>query len=167
MEGLIPALRQALRSLDPEQPMNRPFDMGALMERGVAIPHFNMSLFSGLAFITLALAAAGIYSVLSYGVAQRTREFGVRMALGASRGDILQLVFRGGVRLLVVGLLIGVAASLALSRILDSLVFNIPMLDPLAFGAAIVLLSFIALLACWIPARRATNVDPLVALRNE
>ena len=167
MEGLIPALRQALRSLDPEQPMRRPFDVAAWMERVVAQPHFTMSLFSGLAFITLALAGAGIYSVLSYGVAQRTREFGVRMALGASRGDILKLVFRGGVRLLLAGLLIGVAASLALSRILDSLVFNIPMLDPLAFGVAIVLLSFIALVACWLPARRATKLDPLVALRHE
>ena len=167
LEGMTPVLRQTLRSLDPEQPMYEPFDMGALMERGVAVPHFNMSLFSGLAFITLALAAAGIYSVLSYGVAQRTREFGVRMALGASRGDILQLVLRGGIRLLVVGLFLGVAASLGMSRILDSLVFNIPMLDPLAFGAAIVLLSFIALLACWIPARRASKVDPMVALRCE
>jgi putative ABC transport system permease protein len=167
LEGLIPGLRQALRSLDPEQPMSRPFDIGAYNERLVAQPRFNMSLFSGLAFITLALSAAGIYSVLSYGVAQRTREFGVRMALGASRGDILQLVLRGGIRLLVVGLVLGVTASLALSQILSSLVFEIPMLDPLAFGAAIVLLSLIALLACWLPARRATKVDPMIALRCE
>ena len=167
LEGLISSLREAVRSLDPEQPVRRPFDVAAWMERLVAQPRFTMSLFSGLAFITLVLAAAGIYSVLSYSVAQRTREFGVRMALGASRGDILQLVFRGGARLLVVGLVLGVTASLALSQILSSLVFEIPMLDPLAFGAATVLLSFIALLACWLPARRATQVDPMVALRHE
>jgi putative ABC transport system permease protein len=167
LEGLIPELREAVRSLDPEQPMRRPFDVAAWMERFVAQPRFNMSLFSGLAFITLALAAAGIYSVLSYSVAQRTKEFGVRMALGATRGDILRLVLGSGGRLLLIGLVIGLAASVALSQILNSQVFNVPLLDPLALTAAALLLSAAALIACIVPSYRATKVDPMVALRCE
>jgi len=124
-------------------------------------------LFSGLAGIALALAAAGIYSVLSYSVAQRTKEFGVRMALGASRGDILRLVLESGGRLLLIGLVIGLAASVALAQIVNSRVFNVPMLDPLALIAAALLLSAAALAACFIPSRRATKVDPMVALRCE
>ena len=167
LEGLFPALRLALRSVDPEQPLGRPMDLSVFMERFVAQPRCNMNLFTGLALITLALAAAGIYSVLSYSVAQRTREFGVRMALGATPREILQLVLRGGTRLLLLGVLVGVAASLALSQILSSQVFEIPLLDPWALGGASILLSLIGLLACWLPARRATQVDPMVALRHE
>jgi putative ABC transport system permease protein len=167
LDGLIPALHQALRSVDPEQPMQHPMDLGEVAERVVAQPRCNMNLFTGFAVITLALAAAGIYSVLAYSVVQRTREFGVRMALGASREDILQLVLHGGAKLIILGSVVGFAASLALSQIVSSQVFEVPLLDPWAFGGAVILLGFIALLACWIPARRATRVDPMVALRHE
>jgi putative ABC transport system permease protein len=126
-----------------------------------------MALFSGLGAVALALAAAGIYSVLSYGVAQRTREIGLRMALGAAPGDILRLILRAGGRLLVIGLVIGIAMSLALAKLVTSQVFAVPLLDPLALAAASFVLSVVALLACYIPARRATKVDPLVALRCE
>ncbi len=166
-QALFPALRQAVRSIDKSQPIMGPVDAGTAF-RGVFIqPRFNMTLFSGLAGIALALAVAGIYSVLSYNVAQRTKEFGVRMALGASRGDILRLVLGSGGRLLLLGLVIGVAASVALSQILNSQVFNVPLLDPLALIAAALLLSAAALVACFIPSRRATKVDPMVALRCE
>lgn len=166
-QALFPALRHAVWSIDKSQPVIGPMDAGYAF-RGIFFqPRFNMTLFSGLAGIALALAAAGIYSVLSYSVAQRTKEFGVRMALGASRGDILRLVLGSGGRLLLIGLVIGLAASVALSQILSSQVFNVPLLDPLALIAAALLLSTAALVACFIPSRRATKVDPMVALRCE
>ena len=166
-QALFPALRQAVRSIDKNQPIMGPVDAGTAF-RGVFIqPRFNMTLFSGLAGIALALAVAGIYSVLSYSVSQRTKEFGVRMALGASRGDILRLVLGSGGRLLLIGLVIGLTASVALSQIISSQVFNVPLLDPLALAGAALLLSTAALIACFIPSRRATKVDPMVALRCE
>jgi len=166
-QTLYPALRQAVRAIDKNQSVMGPMDAGFSYGAVFAQPRFNMTLFSGLAGIALALAAAGIYSVLSYSVAQRTKEFGVRMALGASRGDILRLVLESGGRLLLIGLVIGLAASVALAQIVNSRVFNVPMLDPLALIAAALLLSAAALAACFIPSRRATKVDPMVALRCE
>ncbi len=147
--------------------MLRPFPVDKFMDQQLGVPRFNMALFSWLAGIALALAAAGIYSVLSYIVEQRTREIGVRMALGAADSDILRLVIGNGIRLLVVGLAIGLAASIALAKILHSAVFIVPLLDPLALGAAAMLLSVVALLACYIPARRAAKVDPAITLRAE
>src|SRR5690606_10213863 len=107
------------------------------------------------------------YSVLSYSVAQRTREIGIRMALGATRATVLRLFLALGGRLLGIGLVIGVAASVALVQVVESQAFNSPGLDPLAFVAAVVLLGAAALLACYVPAKRATKVDPMVALRSE
>ena len=166
-QALYTALRAAVRSIDKDQTLMAPTDAGAVMDTFVAQPRFNMTLFTGLAAIALALAAAGIYSVLSYSVAQRTKEIGVRMALGASRGDILRLVMGSGGRLLTTGLILGLVASVALSQIIASQVFNVPLLDPLAFTGATLLLSAAALAACVIPSRRATKVDPMVALRHE
>lgn len=162
---LLNAARAELRAIDPEQPMLAPVTVDEILGRQTVQPRFNMALFSGLAGIALALAAAGIYSVLSYSVAQRTREIGLRMALGASRADIHQLVLSAGARLLVIGLAIGIWASIALARVLKTQVFTVPLLDPLALAAACALLSLAAFLACVIPARRATRVDPMVALR--
>jgi len=131
----------------------------------VAQPRFNMTLFTAFAAIALALAAAGIYSVLSYSVAQRTREFGVRLALGAESGDILRLVFSSGGRLVAAGLVLGLGASAALTAIVKSEVFTVPLFDPMALAGSAALLTLVALLACLVPARRATRVNPLVALR--
>lgn len=115
----------------------------------------------------LALAAAGIYSVLSFHVTRRTHELGVRMALGATRGHVLGLLLTMGGRLVMVGVVIGVAASLAATRLLRSQLFGVEVADPLSYAAVALLLGTVALLACYFPARRAAAVDPIVALRDE
>src|SRR4029434_11191341 len=123
-----------------------------------------LSLFAGIALL---LAAVGIYSVIAYSVAQRTPEFGIRRALGAQSGDVLKLVIRQGLQLALLGIGIGLASALALTRLLKTLLFNVSATDPLTFAVIAMLLLLVAALACWLPARRATKVDPLVALRCE
>jgi len=165
--AIYKTLHAELRALDKDQPMMPLLTIDEIIGRQVVQPRFNMMVFGALAGIALTLAAAGIYSVLSYNVTQRSREMGVRMALGAMRGDILRLILGAGGRLLLIGLVIGVAASVALAKILKSEVFIVPLLDPLALAAAVVVLSIVALVACYIPARRAAKVNPMVALRAE
>ena len=126
-----------------------------------------MSLFAGFGGLALVLAAIGIYGVMSYTVAQRTSEIGIRMALGAQSRDILGLVSREGMLRAGAGLLAGMVISLALVRVLSSQLFGVSPFDPLTFAAAIAFLAGVALLACYIPARRATRVDPIVALHYE
>ena len=123
-----------------------------------------LAAFSGTALL---LAVVGLYGVMSYSVAQRTREFGVRVALGAEVRDLLQLVVGQGMKLVMVGLVLGVVGSLALTRVLSGFLFGVEPTDPITFAAVSVLLMLVAALACWLPARRATKVDPMVALRTE
>ncbi len=126
-----------------------------------------MILFTLFSVIALILAAIGIYGVMAYSVNQRTHEIGVRMALGAMPRDVLRLILASGARIVFIGLLLGTAGALASTRVLSSLLFNVSPYDPVSYVGIIVLLSTIALLACWIPAKRATKVNPIVALRAE
>jgi putative ABC transport system permease protein len=128
---------------------------------------FALILIGAFATLALLLSVVGIYGVTAYSVAQRTHEIGIRMALGAQRSEVMGLVLRQGMALIVVGSLLGVAASLGLTRFLGSLLFDVTPTDPTTFALVVALLIAVAALACWIPARRATRVDPMVALRYE
>ena len=130
-----------------------------------ALPRFYTLLMAALAGLGVVIAAVGLYGVLAYAIAQRTREFGVRLALGAQQADILRMVLRSGAVVTAIGLFAGAAGSLFVTRSLESMLVEVPRLDPVTYAAVVVLLAAVALVACWIPARRATRVDPVVALR--
>ena len=164
---LLNPVRAQVRAMDADQPLGRPITLSEILGQEVVQPRFTMALFSAFAALGLALAAAGIYSVLSFHVTRRTHELGVRMALGAPRRHVLGLMLTMGGRLVLIGLAIGVAASLASTRLLRSQLFGVQPTDPLAYATVAVLLGFVALVACYIPARRAAGVDPMVALRQE
>lgn len=168
-KSLMNALRAQVREMDSEQPLNGPFTFAEILGRRSAQPRFTMALFSLFAALGLALALAGIYSVLSYLVSMRTREIGMRMALGAQQTDIIRMILGMGGRLVGVGIVIGVFASFATARLLRSQVelFRVSTADPVSFLGVAVLLGVVAAAACFIPARRASKVDPMIALRNE
>jgi putative ABC transport system permease protein len=164
---LVNTLRAQAREMDPEQPLGRPITLDEVLGQQVIQPRFTMALFSAFAAIGLVLAAAGIYSVLSFHVARRTQELGVRMALGAPRSHVLGLMLTMGGRLVAIGLIVGIAVSLGATRLLRSQLFGITPSDPIAYVSVAALLCSVALLACYIPARRAASVDPMTALRTE
>lgn len=165
--ALLNPIRAQVRGMDAEQPLGRAITLAEVLGEEIVQPRFTMALFSAFAVLGLALAAAGIYSVLSFHVTRRTHELGVRMALGATRGHVLGLLLTMGGRLVMVGVVIGVAASLAATRLLRSQLFGVEPADPLSYAAVALLLGTVALLACYFPARRAAAVDPIVALRDE
>jgi predicted permease len=165
--GIIAAMRNLVSQMDPQQPIGRTYVMEDLVSASLAPRRFNTWLLAAFGGGALLLAAIGVYGVISYSVAQQTRELGVRIALGAQPGDILGLVLRRGLLLASIGLVIGIGASLAATRLMTSLLYNVSATDPVTFATVGVLLIAVALAACWIPAQRAMRVDPVVALRNE
>jgi putative ABC transport system permease protein len=165
--ALTSAVRSSLVGIDPQQPVYAIEPMAKLIDGSVAPRRFVMSLIGSLALVALALALVGIYSVISFSVSERTREIGIRMALGAKRADVLRMVLGQGMRISAAGIVAGVAIAFALTRLLTTLLFEVSATDPKTFGLIAALLALVALLACYIPARRATKVDPLVALRSE
>jgi putative ABC transport system permease protein len=166
-EALMPSIREKVRELDPELALASVRTEDEWVEGNAAQPRFNSILLATFAMVALLMAALGIYGVLAYSVNQRTREIGVRMALGAQRGNVLRLIVGEGMKVALVGVAIGLAGGLALGRFLSSLVFGITVRDPLTFAAVAVVLSGVALAACILPARRASRVDPMEALRYE
>ena len=161
------AIRSVVHSIDPNQPVTAIRSMQENVAQSVSEPRFRTILLSVFAGIALVLAAVGIFGVMAYSVAQRTRELGLRIALGASRGRVLQLVLINGVQLTLIGVGIGLVATFFLTRYVSSLLFNVPRYDPITLAGVVVALIIISLCACYIPARRATLVDPIVALREE
>ncbi|HWW77006.1 MAG TPA: ADOP family duplicated permease, partial [Pyrinomonadaceae bacterium] len=166
-EGLTAAVTRELQALDKEMPAPDAEALEQIFRRETAPRRFNAALLALLAAVALVLASVGIYGVMAYTVAQRTHEFGVRLALGAGRGDVLRLVLGRGMRLVLLGVGCGLLAALALTRLMSSLLFGVGATDPLTFCGIALLLTAVALVASYIPARRATKVDPLVALRYE
>jgi putative ABC transport system permease protein len=165
--AVAPAAREVISTLDPLQPIGEISTMESLLSVSVARSRFSASLLTVFSFVALVMAAVGIYGVMSYSVLQRTHEIGVRMALGAQRLDVLKLVVKKGVVLALIGVLAGLAASFALTRLIATMLFEVTATDTATFAAVSIGLFLVTLLACYLPARRATRVDPLTALRYE
>ncbi len=165
--SVVPAVRKEVTAIDREQPIAAVRTMDEWVDRSTATPRYRTTLFGLFAALAMILAATGIYGVMSYSVVQRTHEIGIRMALGARRGDVLRLVVRQGMLLVVVGLGIGLVAAFMLTKVMNSLLFGVTSKDPITFVVVAGTLMLVALIACYIPARRATKVDPLTALRYE
>jgi putative ABC transport system permease protein len=164
---LTNAARAAVLSLDPQQPIEDINTMEKLRADTLAPDRLNLLLLGSFAALALLLALIGLYGVISYTVTQRQSELGLRLALGAQRRDILRLVIGQGMKLALLGVALGTIAALFATRLMTSLLFNVSASDPLTYGAIAALLVLVTLLACWIPARRATKVDPMIALRCE
>jgi putative ABC transport system permease protein len=163
------SLRQALDLVDPEMPltivMHR--DLNAFLNETIAPQRYALFVFTTFAGVALLLSALGIYGVVAYSVAQRTQEIGIRMALGAQARDILRLIFTQTGRVVLVGMIVGLLGAVGGARWLGGLLYGVGEHDPLAFAAVPVFLGAITLLACWLPARRAVKINPIVALRSE
>ncbi|MCI0356823.1 MAG: ABC transporter permease [Acidobacteria bacterium] len=166
-DALSGSVREVIAALDPEVAPTRVRTMDEVIRQSVAEPRFRSLLLLGFSGLALALAAVGIYGVISYTASQRTHEMGVRLALGALPGDIVRLVVKEGMRLAAAGIGLGLSGAFALTRFLGSLLFEVTPTDPATLVGVAILLAAVALAACWIPARRAARVDPMVALRYE
>ena len=166
-EGSVAGVRAIVRKLDPELPVYDVWTMQQLVGRSVATRRFNMFVVAILSALALVLAAIGIYGVMSYTVTARTREIGIRMALGARAVNVLSLVIKDGMKLAVAGLVIGIGGAFALTRLMRTLLFDVTPTDPATFAGVAILLFVVALFACFLPARRASGFDPVNALRHE
>jgi putative ABC transport system permease protein len=165
--SMATAVRNAVAAIDPEQPVSDISTMEERLATSVAPRRFNLLLLASFALLALLLASVGIYGVVSYAAVQRTHEVGVRMALGAQRRDVLRLIVAQGMVLLLVGIGVGLTGAFLLTRFLAGLLYGVRPTDSATFAAVSLLLAVVAIVACYIPARRATRVDPMVALRYE
>jgi putative ABC transport system permease protein len=164
---MTPAVRRVVREIDPDQPISDVRTMEQVMADTVGRARFNTLLLGLLAGLATVLAAVGIFGVMSYSVTLRTREIGLRMALGAGKSQVLGLILKQGLLLTLIGIGIGLAGALALTRLLSSLLYGVSATDPLTFTAIAALLTAISCIACYIPAQRAARVDPQIALRYD
>jgi putative ABC transport system permease protein len=165
--SMVNAVRTQVQSVDPEIPVFGASSMEELISKSVSEPRFNSVLLASFAGLALVLAAVGIYGVIAYSVTQRTHEIGIRMALGAEPRSVANRVVGEGARLALLGIALGMVAALALARLIANFLFGVTATDPATFCGVAMLLTLVALAACYIPARRAARVDPIVALRYE
>jgi putative ABC transport system permease protein len=165
--SLAPALRNAVREIDPALPVYDVMTMNERLSNSVAARRFNLLLLGGFAALALLLAGVGVYGVISYVVTQRTHEIGVRLALGAQNADVIRLFIKRGMAVVLLGVGLGLLGAFALTRVMKSLLFEVGANDPLTFAGVVLLLSLVALAACYLPARRAARIDPLASLRHE
>jgi predicted permease len=166
-EAFLPSIRQRVHELDPELALANVKTMDAWLSNSAAQPRLNSVLLGVFAVVALLMAAIGIYGVLAYSVNQRIQEIGLRMALGARPGNVMRLIVGEGMKVVLVGIALGVLGGLSLGRFVSSLVFGVTVRDPATFILVPVILSMVALFACALPARRAARIDPMVALRDE
>jgi putative ABC transport system permease protein len=165
--SLAAPIRREVASIDSQQPVARIATLDQLMETSTAQPRFRTVLLGSFAGVALLLSAVGIYGVMAYAVSRRTREIGIRIALGARSEDMLKLIFGQSMTLTLLGVLLGLAGAFAVTRVMNSLLFGVTSTDPFTFTGVTLLLCGVALLASYIPARRAMRVNPMVALREE
>ncbi len=167
MQAMTVAVRKAVKEVAPDAPIYAVGPLKRLVERSTSPQKFSSQLLVIFAVLALLLAAMGVYGVIAYSVVQRTREIGIRMALGAEKKNVLALVLRHGAQLGLAGLIVGSFAAYLATRALSSLLFGVNAHDPLVFSGVALSLAIVVMLASYIPARRATKVDPLIALRYE
>jgi ABC-type antimicrobial peptide transport system permease subunit len=166
-ESLLADVRQAVWSMNPNLPLANVRTLQEIYDKSLARTSFTLVMLAIAGAMALLIGLVGIYGVISYAVSQRQREIGTRMALGAQQSDVMRLVLSEGMLVILIGLGVGLGGSLASSRFLSSLLFGVTATDPPTFAGVIILLTLVALAACWIPARRVVRVDPMVALRHE
>jgi putative ABC transport system permease protein len=164
---LITSVQSAVQSIDPNVALGSPRTMQDIVARSLSKRKFTMTLLTIFAGLAVTLASIGLYGVMSYSVSQRTREIGIRMAVGAQRTDVLKLIVQQGMILTALGVAIGLIASFGLTRLMSTLLYGVSATDAITFIGVSTLLGAVSLLACWVPARRASGVDPVVALRSE
>jgi ABC-type antimicrobial peptide transport system permease subunit len=167
LSGLLPGVQQAVWAVNPDLPLYGVRTLDRLLDRSMARTAFTLVMLALAAGVALLLGAVGIYGVISYAVSQRTREIGVRMALGAQRGDVRRMVVGQGMAVVGIGVGLGLVAALGLSRLMGSLLYGVEPVDPVTYGLVAVSLALVARAASWLPAARATRVDPATTLRQE